>query len=73
MNIETNMEWIKLTKDNRPPEKGPYLCFVPDCKHYNEHRDFYFWNGENFIDDSFLGRNRIVEASHFMILEEPKD
>lgn len=67
------MEWIKITNNSKPPENGVYLCYVPDCKHYNTHKDFYYWNGVNFIDDTILGNNRIVEASHFIILEEPKN
>lgn len=65
------MEWVKIDEDNKPSEKGRYMCFVPDCKHYNKHWDSYYWNGENFVDDTYLGRNRIVEATHFMIIEEP--
>ena len=63
------MEWIPISK--KPTENGKYMCFVPDCKHYNKHWAEYHWDGENFRDNTYIGRDRIVEASHYMIIVEP--
>jgi len=65
------MDWIELNKD-KPKKNGTYLCFVPTCKHYNKHFYQYKWDGHNFIDDSWLGNDRIVEATHYIELIEPK-
>jgi len=63
------MKWIPI---NTPPEKpGKYMCFVPECKSYKEHWDEYYWNGKHFLDTSFMGRDRIVEVSHYMIIVKP--
>jgi hypothetical protein len=64
------MEWIPVTK--KPSEKKKYMCFVPECDDYNKHWAEYYWDGENFRDNTYLGKNRIVEASHYMIIEEPQ-
>jgi hypothetical protein len=64
------MEWIPISK--KPTENGKYMCFVPDCKHYNKHWAEYHWDGENFKDNTYLGRDRIVEVSHYMIIVEPQ-
>jgi len=63
------MEWV--TVSNKPKKNGIYFCFVPDCKRYNKHWDSYYWDGENFIDNSFMGQGKIVKASHYMIITEP--
>ena len=64
------MEWIEVK--NKPKENGTYMCFVPDCKHYNTHWAEYYWNGVNFIDkQAYFGNGRIVEATHYMIIVEP--
>ncbi len=64
------MEWIPVTK--KPSEKKKYMCFVPECEDYNKHWAEYYWDGENFRDNTYLGKNRIVEVSHYMIIEEPQ-
>jgi hypothetical protein len=65
------MKWISVNK--LPSEKGKYLCYVPDCKWYNEHWDFYYFDGENFIDNqAFIGNGRVVPATHYVILEKPE-
>jgi len=67
------MEWIKLTKKSQPKENKIYMCYVPNCKHYNEHYGDYYWNGSNFIDDTYIGRNRIVKVTHYMTIVNPND
>jgi len=66
------MEWIKITNKNKPITKKKYLCFVPANKYYNKHIDQYDWDGNNFRDIYFVGRNRIVEVTHYIELREPE-
>lgn len=67
------MEWIKIDNNNKPEKHGVYMCFVPDCKHYNKHWDEYYWDGERFIDTQpLVGNNREVQVTHYMIIQEPK-
>jgi len=65
------MDWTILA-NNPPKEKGTYMCFVPDCKCYNEHHAEYYWDGKNFIDNqAYLGNGRIVDVTHYMIIVDP--
>lgn len=66
------MEWIKIDKNNKPKEKGMYMCFVSDCKLYNKHWGEYYWDGKNFVDNTYMGRGKIVEATHYLIIVEPE-
>ena len=69
------MDWIKITDETKKQlKKGEsYMCFVPNCKKYNKHYDRYHFDGENFRDrQAFFGNDKIVEASHYMIVTEPE-
>lgn len=67
------MHWIKIDKKHKPPFKGTFMCFVPDCKLYKKHHAEYDWDGKKFIDDTFIGRGKTVEATHFMIITDPEN
>lgn len=65
------MDWIIL-KGNEPKEKGVYMCFVPDCRYYNEHCAEYKWDGDSFVDNQpYIGSGRVVEATHYFKVIKP--
>ncbi len=68
-------EWIPVTEESikQLEESKTYMCFVPDCKHYQKHYAEYHFDGEKFRDrQAMFGLDRIVEASHYMIITNPE-
>ena len=64
---EKHMEWIPVSI--KPKKLGFYICLVPKCKRFNKHWDKYYWDGEKFIDKTpHVGRDKIVEASHYLLI-----